>query len=832
MREELFIIIDGKRHKLDLSRPSGITLEYVSNMFGDFDKIQASHSYTIKLPYTQTNHQVFELASDVRSDTSRTGAKFSTEYFHNGVPMFTQGNLYLQSASQEGYHCVLTWGELQGLQHIKEHNIPLNELGNYIANPDYTYTATNADGDIVNAEADKVCYLGEFTTYDSYTANRKQIVGSLHKPGVNPFLRAFVYPSDADVRYNEQIPSEIPCFYKEPVNGEPKHYFRYEPGKLIKRGILTTETANEDFTLNYVGVAQIWPVYTREARKHHTSAGLPPPVAPLPYLVQIIADYYGLTFDINDDLYERLCIPFIKVECSKRVYDPHYVQFCLEHAAGDTKAMYIRNFAYPSGLNASARTEYNNYAQSASIRKRTDESSYNSEPSILSFRNVFDPTPDKTKVYDNYLRFRLLIDGYMEFRRQGVSVGDEESVKPSIEIQTIARPKREAGDAWVTIATLESEYVGREGFASSAEASNYDCLYRFDFRESEGKENIESEIFYSWWDTSEVRFEFKWGNEDSKHAVYKEGHLKVRLIHDIISDERYINVFQNLPNISCLELLKSIGHIIGAYPALGKNNAITYIPFTNLHSHIVENTAVDWSSRLLSEDSSEEQIEFSVSSISSDYAQKNYYLMQNEEVDSHTGERKVNEFGEDAYATSYANISVSDTTLETAATITQLPFFGAFIRNGEAPDTKTYDNQSLFKTTDGRYYSIDEAEPIIAEIVPIETYNVAYDTGSTLADINDHTTAGDRYCSIQTWQFPSDLSKDPRYALISNILSSPRMLTIKMALNELDLLNIDYSCPVYLDRYNSYFAVVKIVFSTGTGISTVTLIKIPNYDTI
>lgn len=47
MYEELYIIKDEERHKLDLNCPSGITLNFKSNLFGDLSKISASYSYTM-----------------------------------------------------------------------------------------------------------------------------------------------------------------------------------------------------------------------------------------------------------------------------------------------------------------------------------------------------------------------------------------------------------------------------------------------------------------------------------------------------------------------------------------------------------------------------------------------------------------------------------------------------------------------------------------------------------------------------------------------------------------------------------------------------------------
>ena len=67
MIEELYIIRNNKKYRLDLKSPSGITLKFQSNIFGDVSKITASYSYTFKLPMTANNRRLLDNAEDVKN---------------------------------------------------------------------------------------------------------------------------------------------------------------------------------------------------------------------------------------------------------------------------------------------------------------------------------------------------------------------------------------------------------------------------------------------------------------------------------------------------------------------------------------------------------------------------------------------------------------------------------------------------------------------------------------------------------------------------------------------------------------------------------------------
>ena len=127
MKEQLFIIKDGERYELDLNNPSGISLNYKSNLFGDLSKITCSHSYTFKLPMTLNNRTVLDNAEEIRSNSTMVRRKLIAEFYQNGIMLFTDSNLYIESV--DGcYQAVMTWGVIRGLETLKDKDIPLNEL--------------------------------------------------------------------------------------------------------------------------------------------------------------------------------------------------------------------------------------------------------------------------------------------------------------------------------------------------------------------------------------------------------------------------------------------------------------------------------------------------------------------------------------------------------------------------------------------------------------------------------------------------------------------------------------------------------------------------------
>lgn len=129
MKEELFVLTDSGYERLDLSEPSGIQLNYKSNLFGDLSKIECSHTYTFKLPMTINNRRLLDFAEDIRHQSNMIRKRLSASYYQNGVNLFQNANLYIDSIGTS-YNAVMTWDVIDGMTAIKDNDIPLNELPN------------------------------------------------------------------------------------------------------------------------------------------------------------------------------------------------------------------------------------------------------------------------------------------------------------------------------------------------------------------------------------------------------------------------------------------------------------------------------------------------------------------------------------------------------------------------------------------------------------------------------------------------------------------------------------------------------------------------------
>lgn len=73
-----------------------------------------------------------------------------------------------------------------------------------------------------------------------------------------------------------------------------------------------------------------------------------------------------------------------------------------------------------------------------------------------------------------------------------------------------------------------------------------------------------------------------------------------------------------------------------------------------------------------------------------------------------------------------------------------------------------------------------------------------------------------------------DILMNPSYRYLQKIVEHPFVITEKILLNEFDLMDIDYVKPVYLEKYNSYFAIISIQ-RDSKGVCKCELIKLPTY---
>lgn len=129
---------DSGYQRVDLNEPSGIQLNFKSNMFGDLSKVTCSHSYTFKLPMTVNNRRIFDYAEDIRHQSGMIRKRITASYSQNGINLFQNANLYIESIGSS-YNAVMTWDVIGGLTALKDNDISLRELPNSNVETDFGF---------------------------------------------------------------------------------------------------------------------------------------------------------------------------------------------------------------------------------------------------------------------------------------------------------------------------------------------------------------------------------------------------------------------------------------------------------------------------------------------------------------------------------------------------------------------------------------------------------------------------------------------------------------------------------------------------------------------
>ena len=107
-----------------------IKIRVASNIMADITKVMTAHSYSIHLPRTMTNDNVFALAYVSGADTGgiSTHCYLKASLYMDGIPIFEGGKAVLNSVDDKGYNLNLYWGLIDIFDEIKTEGLQLNEL--------------------------------------------------------------------------------------------------------------------------------------------------------------------------------------------------------------------------------------------------------------------------------------------------------------------------------------------------------------------------------------------------------------------------------------------------------------------------------------------------------------------------------------------------------------------------------------------------------------------------------------------------------------------------------------------------------------------------------
>lgn len=748
MYEELFVIKDGQRYQLDLNTPSGITLNFKSNLFGDLSKITASYTYTFKLPMSRNNRQILDSAEDIRYESGMIRKRLKAEFWQNGVNLFANANLYISEITNT-YSAVLTWNVNDALEKLKDDDIDLNELPN-------TY------GLMCNLRG------GVGTTAEEEFSNTAEVL----------------YPM-----YNCGMP-----------------YYMFDTKIYERRG------AN--------GVPS--PIFT-------TGFGCKPmPVVPVYHLLLRIQNYYGIKCNIGetitkgeflpttkeDDIITRGVIPLVGIDLDDddldkftcNLYSPSIQN--INEKIFDNEIQSMISFGSITVGNASSPV--------------TGDSEYFGRSKTILYKDNYATgvgctTIERTCVCPLLENMKFELDGCLRITVDSTEKYDSDN-PPTIAVyqfqnEYVATVGGRAGGGGTNGRRINR--VWKEICSIEGEATGATREYIFDFASINGKNRLECSNCQPEYPIS-IQFNYK------AASIAADVRVTAHLVNtDSCTAARPISLYYNLPDISCLTFLKALFFMIGAYPLANEAGEIEPHYFSDIKRNLESGKTVDWSNKdTTAPGESPNSIKFAVS----EFAQRNYYLMKSDNLDETENDKKDKT---DIYASGIGCLLVGSEVIDKDKTIIQLPFYAPYIKNKKFPSYATGDTMKVWEPDDGDLpaWTRPGSVKLLKFNAPKPCYGVIVNQPRTFTyngTVEDYSPV----MSMRVWNGFTQLDGNESFQYLQSIISKPYIVTIELRLNEFDLRDLDYSVPVYLEKYNSYFAIVSIQ-RDSKGKCKCELIKLP-----
>lgn len=280
-----------------------------------------------------------------------------------------------------------------------------------------------------------------------------------------------------------------------------------------------------------------------------------------------------------------------------------------------------------------------------------------------------------------------------------------------------------------------------------------------------------------------------------------------------------IKITESLPDISCYDFMRSVFYLNGAIPRVERDGeTISAMYYNQLRDRVNDGEALDWSDKLLASDGEPAD---TTKYHNSSFAKANYL-----EMDYSTREMTDEEIDEevDIYNDGYGTLAIDDDTLDDEATPFTSVFYPAYIQNLRYPLVKT---GNTCKVWEGDGTLADDVSPIYGVMV-FRTLDPTFeDTTVTRPDISDVYTYHKRMDIFSPFD-DADLFEQ-LFGYLSTILNNYQLVKERMLLTEVDLREFDEAMPVYLRKYNSYFA-VSTIQRDDEGVSTVELVRLPRVE--
>ena len=854
MKEELYIYTpDGTRAMLDLPVPSGITLKWVNNLFTDISKLTCSHSYTFKLPMTQNNVRVLDMANDIRHKSKMIRKRVAADFYIEGVCLCPNANLYVSEVGDNTFSCVMTWRVLKAFETMKNNSVLLNELpslGRFVWRDD--------DNDLhYGLPTEKLSNMSELL-YPDYDAGVPHEEGTPPKPVV-PIFKLI------------QMINEV-------------YGVKFRIGREVTQGMGTLPLS--DFNNKQY--------YGREVYDDFVTYGVVPVTGAIPFLsdkyVVRNIDLLNLSYAVQDgswkqegsyrryqrdgeDYYWREYEHWRDINVSKRHYwggmatlkgknerDDVVTPYWNEYVGSDR----VRNLSRETSVSEKKTGDSN---VSKSITDNGVTKWYPSKDVYYAQRDVegyMTHEPRNKQINDLVL---LKLDANCEItgtatvvvKKSAVTAGRVEAPeywwiylveakvddKGEVKLDTLSEigedwiglrsvRREESADAYTYIFDFGVEYDVRRIKVDAAEEDSLGIMFwsGYEYTPPEDKTETMEDIYTrdgQEWNPTELV-----GGYDNAPDSFREidftdkfdptdvtfGMLNIATITPSLDTIRKIpvemEVTPNLPAISCFDFMKDVFYMNGAIPRVEKDGeTIVAMYYNQLRDRVVAGQCIDWSKKLI-----DGKVQANASKYeNTNFGQRNYFDMAYSRR-TKTEDDKRDEL--ELYGEGYGTVGIADPLLADEKVLYTSKFFPGLRRDLGYPEVIT-----------GRTIKAWDAEKnVVATTNPLYGYlnmralNPEYEKTDNILKRPLLKERGADFVHIRMDAFEPFENIDNLFGYLGTILENYILVKEKMLLTELDLRDFDESMPVYLHKYNAFFA-VSTIQRDKNGISTVELVKLP-----
>lgn len=231
-----------------------------------------------------------------------------------------------------------------------------------------------------------------------------------------------------------------------------------------------------------------------------------------------------------------------------------------------------------------------------------------------------------------------------------------------------------------------------------------------------------------------------------------------------VSYNQYYPIGSNLPDISVVDFIKQICWLFGLF-AIKSDTGVSFISVNKIIDN--RDKAVDWSKKLVPTGWTAKETSYTFG----DFAQKNYFRYEENE----------NAKSADGY------MVVQNNTLDHEKDLVKFPYTAG----GDNGDMRAV---PYFKwSEDGTTVELEDCGDRIMQLV------ISFDSQGK----------EDARLDFSDLKFQNRVS---RFGLSSyqDLIKSPFVIKDTFRLTEIDLKNLDYTIPVYIERYAAFFAIISI----------------------